>query len=59
MLTAKSVIENKFYIIEDKTGKIGTAKVNGDAVEYYNTKTDISVSMTLEQFVADFIVENN
>ena len=58
MLTAKSVIENKFYIVEDKNGKVGTAKVNGKDVEYYNTRTDTSVCMTLEQFLEDFAVEN-
>lgn len=58
MLTAKSVIENKFYIVEDKNGKVGTAKINGKDVEYYNTRTDTSVCMTLEQFLEEFAVEN-
>jgi hypothetical protein len=58
MLKAKSIIKDKFYIVEDSNGKVGTVKVSGDAVEYYNTQLDTSVTMTLKEFVADFVVEN-
>ncbi len=58
MLKAKSIIKDKFYIVEDSNGKVGTAKVSGDAVEYYNTQLDTSVTMTLEEFSVQFDVEN-
>ena len=58
MLKAKSIIKDKFYIVEDSNGKVGTAKVSGDAVDYYNTQLDTSVTMTLEEFTVQFDVEN-
>lgn len=57
-MIAKSVIEDKFYIVEDSTGKVGTAKVSNNTVEFYNTKTDETVSLTLEEFKQQFKVEN-
>lgn len=58
MLKAKSIIKDKFYIVEDSNGKVGTVKVSGDAVEYYNTQLDTSVTMTLKEFTVQFDVEN-
>lgn len=57
-MIAKSVIANKFYIIEDTTGKIGTARVSDDVVEVYNTEADTITTLSLVDFEKQFAVEN-
>lgn len=57
-MIAKSVIANKFYIIEDTTGKIGTARVSDNVVEVYNTEADTITTLSLVDFEKQFAVEN-
>jgi hypothetical protein len=57
-MIAKSVIANKFYIIEDTTGKIGTARVSNNVVEVYNTEADTITTLSLVDFEKQFAVEN-
>ena len=57
-MIAKSVIANKFYIIEDTTGKIGTARVSDDVVEVYNTEADTITTLSLVDFEKQFSIEN-
>jgi hypothetical protein len=57
-MIAKSVIANKFYIIEDTTGKIGTARVSDNVVEVYNTEEDTITTLSLVDFEKQFAVEN-
>lgn len=57
-LTAVTIVENKFWVVEDQTGKSGTVRFNNDQYEYHHNK-DGDVVLTEDEFLTMFkVVEN-
>ena len=51
---AKTVIENKFWIVESKGSKVGTLKSSNDGYVFYN---NINSTETLYADMSSFTVE--